>query len=45
MAKIYYAELIGISIDRGEIGGLDVKVLNYLEYFNDERSEITIRDL
>jgi len=45
MAKSYYAALIGISIDRGEIGGLDDKVLNYLEYFNDERSEITIRDL
>ena len=45
MAKSYYAALIGISIDRGEIGTLDDKVLNYLEYFNDERSEITIRDL
>ena len=45
MAKSYYAALIGISIDRGEIGSLDDKVLNYLEYFNDERSEITIRDL
>ena len=45
MAKSYYAALIGISIDRGEIGSLDDKVLNYLEYFNDERLEITIRDL
>ena len=45
MAKSYYAALIGISIDRGEIGSLDDRVLNYLEYFNDERSEITIRDL
>ena len=45
MAKSYYAALIGISIDKGEIGGLDDTVLNYLEYFNDERSEITIRDL
>ena len=45
MAKSYYAALIGISIDRGEIGSLDDKVFNYLEYFNDERSEITIRDL
>ena len=45
MAKSYYAALIGISIDRGEIGSLDDRVINYLEYFNDERSEITIRDL
>ena len=45
MAKSYYAALIGVSIDRGEIGSLDDKVVNYLEYFNDERSEITIRDL
>ena len=45
MAKSYYAALIGISIDRGEIGGLDDKVGDYLTYFNDERSEITIRDL
>ena len=45
MAKSFYAALIGISIDRGEIGSLDDRVINYLEYFNDERSEITIRDL
>ena len=45
MAKSYYAALIGISIDKGEIGGLDDKVGDYLTYFNDERSEITIRDL
>ena len=45
MAKSYYAALIGISIDRGEIGSLDDRVINYLEYFNDERSEITNRDL
>ena len=45
MAKSYYAALIGISIDKGEIGSLDDKVVSYLEYFNDERSEITIRDL
>ena len=32
LAKSYYAALIGISIDRGEIGSLDDKVLNYLEY-------------
>ena len=45
MAKSYYAALIGISIDKGEIGSLDDKVAKYLSYFNDERSELTIRDL
>ena len=45
MAKSYYAALIGISVDRGEIESLDDTVANYLEYFNDERSRITIRDL
>ena len=45
MAKSYYAALVGISIDRGEIKSLDERVSNYLEYFNDERSDITIRDL
>ena len=43
MAKSFYASLIGISIDRGEIGSLDDKVSDYLEYFNDERKDITIR--
>ena len=33
MAKSFYAALIGISIDRGEIGHLDDKVSQYLEYF------------
>jgi len=45
MAKSFYASLIGISIDRGEINSLDDKASDYLEYFNDERSEITIRDI
>ena len=45
MAKSYYAALIGISIDKGEIGSLDDPVANYLDYFKDERSKITIRDL
>ena len=45
MAKSFYAALIGISIDHGEIGGLDDKVGLYLDYFNDGRSEVTIRDL
>ena len=45
MAKSYYAALIGISIEKGEIDSLDDPVGKYLDYFNDERSKITIRDL
>ena len=45
MAKSYYAALIGVSIDRGEIESLDDKVSKYLNYYDDERSNITIRDL
>ncbi|MDG1165632.1 MAG: serine hydrolase [Porticoccaceae bacterium] len=45
MAKSFYAALIGISIDRGEIDSLDDPVAKYLEYFNDERRDITIRQL
>ena len=45
MAKSFYAALIGISIDLGEIDSLDDRVSKYLEYFNDERSDITIRDV
>ncbi len=44
-AKSLYAALIGISIDQGEINSLDDKASDYLEYFNDARSEIKIRDL
>lgn len=45
MAKSFYAALIGISIDRGEIDSLDDKVSQYLEYFKDERRDISIRQL
>ena len=45
MAKSFYASLIGISIDRGEIASLDDKVADYLDYFGDQRAEISIRDL
>ena len=45
MAKSFYAALIGISIDRGEIASLDDKVSVYLDYFNDERQAITIRHI
>ena len=43
--KSFYAALIGISIDRGEINSLDDKVSDYVDYYNDERSEITIRQI
>ena len=45
MAKSFYAALIGISIDRGEIISLDDPVALYLEYFDDQRRDITLRDL
>ena len=45
MAKSYYAALIGVSIEKGEIDSLDDNVGKYLDYYNDERSKITIRDL
>ena len=45
MAKSFYASLIGISIDRGEINSLDDKVAIYLDYFGDQRAEISLRDL
>ncbi len=45
MAKSIYAALVGIAIDRGEITSLDDKVAMYLDYFNDERAEISIRDI
>lgn len=45
MAKSFYASLIGISIEKGEIGSLDDKVSEYLDYFNEDREEITIREV
>jgi len=45
MAKSFYASLIGISIERGEIGSLDDKVSDYLDYFNEDRKYITIREV
>jgi len=45
MAKSFYAALIGISIDRGEIDHLDDSVSKYLDYFDDQRRDITIRQL
>lgn len=45
MAKSFYAALIGISIDRGEINSLDDKVSEYLDYFKDNRRDMTLRQL
>ena len=45
MAKSFYASLIGISIEKGEIGSLDDKVSEYLDYFNEDRENITIREV
>lgn len=45
MAKSFYAALVGISIERGEIGHLDEKLSLYLDYFSDDRRDITIRQL
>ena len=39
MAKSYYAALIGISIDKGEIGSLDDAVAKYLDYFKELSSD------
>lgn len=45
MAKSFYAALILISIDKGEIKSLDQKVYDFLPYFDDDRSIITIRQI
>ena len=45
MAKSFYAALVGISIERGEIGHLDEKLSLYLDYFTDDRRDISIRQL
>ena len=45
MAKSFYAALILISIDKGEIKSLDQKVYDFLSYFDDDRSVITIRQI
>ena len=44
MAKSFYAALIGISIELGEINSLDDRIGLYLDY-NDGRGDITIRQL
>ena len=45
MAKSMYAALIGISIDRGEIGNLDDKVADYIDDYKGGREHISIRHL
>jgi CubicO group peptidase (beta-lactamase class C family) len=45
MAKSFYAALVGISIERGEIGHLDEKLSLYLDYFTDDRRDVSIRQL
>lgn len=45
MAKSFYAALVGISIEKGEIGSLDDKVSDYLDYFTEDRENITIREV
>lgn len=45
VAKSYYASLIGIAIDNGEIESLDDKVSKYLPYFTEDRADITIRQV
>ena len=45
VAKSFYAALIGIAIDRGEIGSLDDKVSTYIDVFNDRRANISLRHL
>ena len=45
-AKSFYAALIGISLDKGEIKSLDDHVAHYVESFNDQsKKDITIRQI
>ncbi|MDG2107911.1 MAG: serine hydrolase [Woeseiaceae bacterium] len=45
-AKSFYAALIGISLDRGEINSLDDPVSKYVkEYDTSEKKDITIRQI
>ena len=45
-AKSFYAALVGISLDRGEIKSLDEPVANYVDsYKTPEKQKITIRQI
>ena len=44
--KSFYAALIGISLDKGEIQSLDEPVGNYIDSYNrDGKEDITIRQI
>ena len=45
MAKSFYAALVGISLEKGEIGSLDDPVSKYLPQFGDDRRSITLRNI
>ena len=45
MAKSFYAALVGISLEQGEIGSLDDPVSKYLPQFGDDRRSITLRNI
>ena len=45
VAKSFYAALVGISLDNGEIESLDDPVAKYLPQFNDDRNSITLRNI
>ena len=42
VAKSFYAALVGISLENGEIESLDDPVAKYLPQFNDDRNSITL---
>ena len=45
-SKSFYAALVGISLDRGEIKSLDEPVANYVDsYKTPEKQKITIRQI
>jgi len=45
MAKSIVSILIGVALDEGKIKSLDEPVANYLPEFDDEKKNITIRDV
>ena len=45
VAKSFYAALVGISLEKGEIGSLDDPVSKYLPQFGDDRRSITLRNI
>lgn len=45
MAKSVVSLLIGVAVEEGHIKSIDEPVANYLPEFNDEKKDITIRDV